>query len=279
MTWYAILWRNRKCRIGLVMLAVFVLMGVFAPWLAPYDPLADSFGLSQTPSAEHWLGTTARGEDVLSQLIHGARISLIVGLAAGTLSTLISLAVGLTSGYLRGIVDEILSFFTNLALVVPVLPLMITLAAYAPVKGIWLVVLIISVTGWAYGARIKRAQIISLRTRDYVTAAKFAGDSTARIIAREILPNMTSLVVVGFMGACMGAIGGEAGLSFIGLGDPQSTSWGTMLNRANTGGAMLSGQWAWLVAPGMAFAALMIALTLINFGVDALSNPHLREED
>ncbi|MFD9947642.1 ABC transporter permease [Nonomuraea sp. NPDC059023] len=276
--WLVILWRNRKCRIGLVMLAGFVVVGLLAPWLAPYGPRDDSFDGSLPPGAGHWLGTTARGEDVLSQLIYGARISLVVGLAAGVLSTVIALAVGLTSGYLGGLVDEILSFFTNLALVVPVLPLMITLAAYSPVKGLWLIVAVISVTGWAYGARIKRAQIISLRTRDYVTAAKFAGDSTARIIMKEIMPNMTSLVVVGFMGACLGAIGGEAGLSFLGLGDPASVSWGAMLNQANNGGAMLTGQWAWLVAPGLAFAGLMIALTLVNFGVDALSNPHLRED-
>ncbi|MDI3418724.1 ABC transporter permease [Streptomyces luteolus] len=275
--WLVILWRNGKCRIGLLMLLVFVLVAVTAPLIAPYSPREDAFAGALGPSADHWLGTTARGEDVFSQLVHGARTSLVVGLVAGTLSTAIALAVGLTAGYLRGIVDEVLSFFTNLVLVVPVLPLMVTLAAYVPVKGLGLIVVVISITGWAHGARIKRSQIITLRTRDYITAAKFAGDSTARIIVREIMPNMTSLIVVGFMGACLGAIGGEAGLAFLGLGDPQTVSWGTMLNQANTGGAMLTGQWAWLVAPGVAFASLMTALTLVNFGVDALSNPHLRE--
>jgi peptide/nickel transport system permease protein len=276
--WFVILWRNRKCRIGLVMLGIFVLIALFAPVIAPAAPRDGSFTASIGPNGSNWLGTTAQGEDVFSQLVYGARTSLVVGLAAGVLSTVIGLAVGLTAGYLRGVVDEVLSFFINLALVVPVLPLMITLAAYAPVKGLWLIIFVISITGWAYGARLKRSQIITLRTRDYITAAKFAGDSTARIIVREILPNMTSLVVVGFMGACLGAIGGEAGLAFLGLGDPTTTSWGTMLNQANAGGAMLTGQWAWLVAPGLAFAALMTALTLINFGVDALSNPHLRED-
>lgn len=276
--WFVILWRNRKCRVGLVMLLVFVLIALLAPVIAPYAPRDGSFTASVGPNGSNWLGTTAQGEDVFSQLVYGARTSLVVGLAAGLISTVIGLAVGLTAGYLRGVVDDVLSFFINLALVVPVLPLMITLAAYAPVKGLWLIIFVISITGWAYGARLKRSQIITLRTRDYITAAKFAGDSTARIIVREILPNMTSLVVVGFMGACLGAIGGEAGLAFLGLGDPTTTSWGTMLNQANAGGAMLTGQWAWLVAPGLAFAALMTALTLINFGVDALSNPHLRED-
>ncbi|MFE6151613.1 ABC transporter permease [Streptomyces sp. NPDC057889] len=276
--WFLILWRNGKCRAGLLLLAGFVLVAVLAPVIAPYSPRADTFGLSQGPSAAHWLGTTARGEDVFSQVIHGTRTSLIVGVVAGTLSTLIAVAVGLTAGYLQGPVDEILSFFINLGLVVPVLPLMITLAAYAPVKGLWLVIIVITVTGWAFGARVKRAQIATLRTRDYVTAAKFAGDSTPRIIVYEIAPNMISLIVVDFMGASLGAIGAEAGLSFLGLGDPHTTSWGTMLNQASMGGAMTTGQWAWLIAPGLALAFLVTSFSLINFGVDALSNPHLRED-
>ncbi|TCC49635.1 ABC transporter permease [Kribbella capetownensis] len=276
--WFVILWRNGKCRVGMLMLAAFIVIAVLAPVIAPYGPRLDEFGASEGPSAAHWLGTTARGEDVFSQLIYGARTSLIVGLVAGVLSTLIAMAVGLTAGYLRGVVDEVLSFFINLGLVVPVLPLMIVLAGYAPVKGLGLIIIVITVTGWAYGARIKRAQIITLRTRDYITAAKFAGDSTARIIAFEIVPNMISLIVVGFMGAALGAIGAEAGLAFLGLGDPQTVSWGTMLNQASLGGALTTGQWAWLVAPGLALALLITSFTLMNFGIDALSNPHLRED-
>ncbi|MCO1594668.1 ABC transporter permease [Micromonospora sp. RHAY321] len=276
--WFVILWRNGKCRIGLLMLGAFVLVALLAPLIAPYDPRGDDFPTSLAPTGGHWLGTTAQGEDVFSQLIVGARTSLIVGLAAGLLSTLIGLVIGLTAGYLQGWVDEVLSFLINLGLVVPALPLMVTLAAYAPVRGLWLIIAVISVTGWAYGARIKRSQIITLRTRDYITAARFAGDGTARIIAREIVPNMTSLIVVGFMGAALGAIGGEAGLAFLGLGDPQTVSWGTMLNQASLGGALLTGQWAWLIAPGLALSLLITSFTLINFGIDALSNPHLRED-
>jgi peptide/nickel transport system permease protein len=276
--WFVILWRNRKCRIGLVLLAAFVLVAVFAPVIAPYGPHDATFPTSTSPSAGHLLGTTAQGEDVFSQLVHGARTSLLVGIVAGVLSTVIGLVVGLTAGYRRGLVDDVLSFFINLGLVVPVLPLMITLAAYAPVRGLWLIIFVITVTGWAYGARIKRSQIITLRTRDYITAARFAGDGTARIILREIVPNMTSLIMVGFMGAALGAIGGEAGLAFLGLGDPQTVSWGTMLYQANVGGALLIGPWAWLVAPGLALSLLIMSFTLINFGIDALSNPHLRED-
>lgn len=276
--WFVILWRNHKCRAGLVLLAVFVLAALLAPLITPADPRYDDFARSAGPSADHWLGTTAQGEDVWSQLVYGARASLIVGVVAGSISTVIGLLIGLLAGYKQGWTDEILSFFINLGLVIPALPLMITLAAYAPVRGLWLIIIVISVTGWAYGARIKRSQIITLRTRDYITAARFAGDGTWRIIFREIVPNMTSLIVVGFMGAALGAIGGEAGLAFLGLGDPQTVSWGTMLNQASLGGAMLTGQWAWLIAPGLALSLLILSFTLINFGIDALSNPHLRED-
>ncbi|WP_020076614.1 ABC transporter permease [Cryocola sp. 340MFSha3.1] len=275
--WYVLLWRDPKCRIGLILLTLFLLTAILAPWIAPYDPRAAVGGPSEGPSAQHWLGTTDSGEDVFSQLIWGARTSLLVGLVAGLISTVIGLIIGLVSGYSQGVVDEILSFLTNLALVVPVLPLIVTLASYSPVRGIGMIIFVISITGWAYGARIKRSQVISLRTRDYVAAAKLAGDSTPRIIVREIMPNMTSLIVVGFMGAALGAIGGEAGLSFLGLGDPQTVSWGGMLNQANIGGALLTGQFAWLVAPGLALALLITSFTLINFGIDTLSNPQLRE--
>lgn len=277
-SWATILWSNRKSRVGLIMLAVFVLAGVFAPWLAPFDPKVTDFGSSLPPSSKHLMGTTAAGQDMLSQLIYGARTSIIVAVLAGLLVTIIALLIGLTAGYLQGWVDEVLSFVINLALVVPVLPLMITIAAYSPVRGLGLIVFVISITGWAWGARVKRAQILTLRSRDYITAARFAGDGTIRIVFREIMPNMMSLVVAGFLGAAGAAIGAEAGLEFLGLGDPTTVSWGTMLYWANNSGAMLTGQWLWLGAPGLCIALLLTSLTLINFGVDALSNPHLRED-
>lgn len=276
--WIRILWANGKSRVGLALLAFFVLAAAFAPLIAPHDPESAEFEAGLAPGGEHWMGTTTQGQDVFSQLIHGARTSLLVGLVAGTVSTVIALLIGLTAGYLRGWIDEFLSGLTNLVLVIPVLPLMITLAAYSPVRGVWLIIFVISVTGWAFAAKIKRAQIITLRTRDYITAAKLAGDGTMRIIFREILPNMSSLVVVGFMGAATAAVGAEAGLEFLGLGDPSTISWGTMLYWADNGGALVTGQWAWLIAPGLALTLLVTAMTLVNFGVDALSNPALREE-
>jgi peptide/nickel transport system permease protein len=276
--WFAILWQNRKSRAGMILLAGFFLVAIFAPLIAPYDPHYNELQSNLGPSRDHLLGTTTRGEDIFSQIVYGARTSLIVGIFGGALATAIALVVGLTAGYLQGLTDEVLSFFINLGLVIPVLPLIAVLASYTSVQGIGIVILIIGITGWAYGARIKRAQIMTLRTRDYITAAVFAGEGFWRILFKEIIPNMMSLIVVGYLGAAAGAIGAEAGLAFLGLGDPETVSWGTTSYWANTQGALVTGQWAWLLAPGLTLALLMTALTLINFGVDALSNPHLREE-
>jgi peptide/nickel transport system permease protein len=204
---------------------------------------------------------------------------LLVGLFGGLFATAVALVIGLVSGYLEGTwVDDVLSFFTNVALVVPVLPLIITLMAYSEVRSVWFTILIIGIISWAGPARAKRAQIITLRNRDFVTSAKFAGDNTLTIIFREILPQMTSLVAAGFFGAATGAIGAEAGLSFLGLGNTQSVSWGTMLYQAQLQGALAQGLWIWLLVPGLALSGLIMALTLINFGIDLISNPYLRED-
>lgn len=276
--WLRILWGNGKSRAGLILVGLFFVVAIFAPEISPYDPRSTNFGQSQGVSLAHPLGTTNQGQDVLSQLIVGTRTSVIVGLVAGLLVTAIAAAIGLLAGYLQGIVDELLSLLINIAIVIPTLPLMIAIASYSPVHGVTLIVFVIALTGWAGGARIKRAQIITLRTREYITAAKFAGDRTFRILFWEIVPNMASLIAAAFLGAAGGAIGAEAGLEFLGLGDPTTISWGTMLYWADNGGALVTGQWGWLIAPGIALAALISSFVLINFGVDALSNPALREK-
>lgn len=277
--WWQVIWSSKKARVGVVILAVYVLVGIFAPLIAPHDPLDSSFTPLAGPSATNWLGTTTSGQDIASQLIYGTRISLLVGLFAGFIATAIALVIGMISGYAEGtLLDDVLSFITNVALVIPALPLIITLVAYSEVRGIWLIVGIISITSWAGAARAKRAQIITLRNRDFVTAAKFSGEGTWRIVFREIMPNMTSLVAASFVGAATGAIGAEAGLAALGLGDSQSVSWGTMLYQSNAQGAIAQGLWLWVFVPGLVLAILMTAMTFINFGVDLLSNPHLRED-
>jgi peptide/nickel transport system permease protein len=277
--WYAIIWSNGKARIGIVLLALFVLMAVFAPLIAPYSSTDASFAPVLPTSAAHPLGTTSQGYDILSQFVYGARLSLLVGLFGGLFATAIAIVIGLTSGYAEGTwLDSVLSFFTNLALVVPVLPLMLVIVAYSETRGLGLLVFVIGITSWAGAARAKRSQIITLRNRDFVTAAKFAGESSWRIVFREILPNMTSLIVASFISAATGAVVAEAGLSFLGFSDPTNISWGQMLTQANANGALVQGLWIWLFVPGIALALLITAMAFINFGVDLLSNPHLRED-
>lgn len=276
--WYSVIWSSKKARVGIIIVAIYVLVAIFAPLIAPHSPTDGSFDPLTPPSGDHPLGTNVGGQDVLSQLIYGTRVSLLVGLLGGTLATLIALVIGMVSGYTEGtIVDDVLSFFTNVALVIPVLPLIIVLVAYSSVRGIGLIIGVIAITSWAGAARSKRAQIITLRNRDFVTAAKFSGEGPLRIVFFEIMPNMTSLVAAAFVGAATGAIGAEAGLAVLGLGSSDSVSWGTILYQADAAGAVSQGLFAWVFVPGLVLAVLITAMSFINFGVDLLSNPHLRE--
>jgi len=272
------LWSNKKSRAGLIMLMVFVFIAIFGPFFAPYSVNDTSFVANLVFSPQHWLGTTQAGQDVLSELIVGTRISLISAFAVGAIATTLSSVIGLTAGYVGGWVDEVLSFVTNVFLVMPSLPLLIVIASYAPGKGIGLTILIVSLTSWPWGARVLRSQAVTLRTRDFVTSAWLIGDGTGRILLREVFPNMLSLVMANFFGASSFGLLTVVGLQFLGLGDPNATSWGSMLYWANNSGALLNGQWGWILAPGVCIALFGMSLVLVNFGIDALSNPRLRED-
>jgi peptide/nickel transport system permease protein len=272
------LWSNGKARIGIVILAAFILVAVLAPLIAPHSPTSTSFTPYEGPSSDNWFGTTGNGQDVFSQVVYGARVSLVVGLLAGAGATLVAVTIGLIAGYRPGAVDEVLSFFTNLALVIPGLPLMIILAAYVPSRSVWTIVIVVAFTSWATGARVIRSQAKSLRSRDFVTSAIFSGERLVRVVFREILPNMTSLVAASFFAAATAAVMAEASLEFLGLGNPNTVSWGTILYYAQQQNSLLTGQWVLVFAPGLAIALLAVSFTLINFGVDALSNPRLREK-
>jgi peptide/nickel transport system permease protein len=272
------MWGNGKARLGLIILGLIVCMAVFAPVIAPHSPTATNFTPYSGPSSVNWLGTTGNGLDVLSQLVYGSRVSLLVGMVAGALATLVAATLGLIAGYRPGVIDEILGFVTNLALVIPALPLMIILAAYLQGRSVWTIVLVVALTSWATGARVIRSQTSTLRTREFITAAVFSGERLLRVAFREILPNMTSLVAASFFAAATAAVLAEASLEFLGLGNPSTVSWGTILYYAEQQNALLTGQWLMVLAPGLAIVLLMVSLTLINFGVDALSNPRLREK-
>jgi peptide/nickel transport system permease protein len=272
------LWSNGKARTGIIVLGLIIVVAIFAPLLAPHSPSATSFTPYQGPSGTNLLGTTGNGQDVFSQLIYGSRISLIVGVLAGAAATFVAVTLGLIAGYRPGVVDEVLGFITNLVLVIPGIPLMIILAAYLQGRSVWTIVLVVAFTSWATGARVIRSQTSTLRTREFVTSAVFSGERLLRVVFREILPNMTSLVAASFFAAATAAVLAEASLEFLGLGNPSTVSWGTILYAAQQQNALLTGQWLMVLAPGLAIVLLMVSFTLINFGVDALSNPRLREK-
>jgi peptide/nickel transport system permease protein len=272
------LWSNRKASIGLSLLGLFIAVAAFAPLLAPHSPTATTFTPYSDPNGTNWFGTTGNGQDVFSQMVYGARVSLLVGLLAGLCATFVAVTIGLIAGYRPGIVDEVLSFITNLALVIPAIPLMIILAAYIPSRSVWTIVAVVTFTSWATGARVIRSQASTLRAREFVTSAVFSGERLFRVAFREILPNMTSLVAGSFFAAATAAVMAEASLEFLGLGNPSTVSWGTILYYAQQQNALLTGQWVMVFAPGLAIALLALSFTMINFGVDALSNPRLREK-
>ena len=268
---------NTKAIVGLFIIAVFVIIAVFAPWIAPDNPTAEVYPLSQAPSFAHLFGTNALGQDVFSQIVYGSRISLEVAFIAGVLATFISLFVGVTAGYLRGWIDQLLSWLTNLFLVIPGMPLVIVLSSYMRFRGEWPIITVIALTGWAWSARSLRAQTLSVRERDYVLHAKLVGQRWWSVVAGEILPNMASLVLSGLLFSMISALLTEAGLDFLGLGNVDVVSWGTMLYWAQNNEALLNGLWWWFVPPGVAIALFGGALALLNFSLDEITNPRLRK--
>ncbi len=269
--------RQPKAIVGLVILLVFALMAVFAPLIAPGDPSRFVARQNQPPSVQHWLGTTGQGQDVFQQMVWGSRISLGIGFSVGLLTTLIGLVVGMVAGYLHGIVDGILNLFTNVFLIIPGLPLLITLASYLP-PGTVTVILVLTFTGWAWGARVFRSQTLSLREKDFVSASVVSGEGIPYIVFVEILPNMFSLVVSSFFGATAYAIGADAGLAFLGFEDVNAVSWGTMLFWASNNSALLMGTWWTFVPPGLCIALVAFATTLLIYAMDDVTNPRLKSE-
>lgn len=266
-----------KAVIGLVLLVFFILIALFAPLLAPYDPSAYVDRPNQPPSAQHWLGTTGQGQDVFSQLVYGARISLFIGFTVGILSTLIGLLVGMIAGYLPGLVDGILNLFTNVFLLIPGLPLLITLASFLP-QGMVTVILVLSFTGWAWPARVFRSQMLCLREKDFVFASVVSGERMPRIVFAEILPNMLSLVISSLFGSVVYAIASDASLAFLGFENVNIVSWGTMLYWASNNSALLQQAWWTFLPPGLCIALVSFSTTMLIYALDEVTNPRLRNE-
>ena len=268
--------RNRKAVAGALLLLVFVVLAIFPGQIAPDDPTAQIYLPALGPSWHHLLGTTGRGEDVFSQLVWGTRMSLVIALAVGALATALSVLIGVSAAYLGGIADGILSLITDVILVLPIFPLIIVIAAYRKNSGLFTLVVVLGALGWSYGARQLRVQALSLRSRDFLEAARVRGERKAYVILFEILPTMTSLIVATFLGSALYAVLTAAGLQFIGLGDPNSQSWGTMLYWAQNGEALFAGMPLWAIAPGICIALLGASCALLNYAFDEISSPALR---
>ena len=274
------LWRavahNRKALVGLGLLLIFVVLAVIPGEIAPDDPRAKIYPRGLGPSWHHLFGTTAYGEDVFSQLVFGTRQSILIAFAVGGLATLIAVLVGVSAGYLGGTTDGVLSLITDVILVIPIFPLIIVIAAYERNSGLLTLVVVLGVLGWSYGARQLRSQTLSLRRRDFLEAARVRGERKSYVIVHEILPTMTSLILASFLGAALYAVLFAAGLQFIGLGDPNSQSWGTMLYWAENNEALGAGMPYWAIMPGVCIALLGASFALLNYAFDEISSPSLR---
>jgi peptide/nickel transport system permease protein len=269
--------RNRKALAGSLLLLLFVVLAIFPGQIAPDDPNAEVFRPGLGASWHHLLGTTAYGQDVFSQIVWGTRQSLLIAVAVGGLATALAVIVGVSAAYLGGLADGFLSLVTDVILVIPIFPLVIVIAAYEKNAGFLTLVLVLGALGWSYGARQLRSQTLALRSRDFLEAARVRGERRLYIILFEILPTMTSLIVASFLGAALYAVLAAAGLQFVGLGDPNSLSWGTMLYWAQNNEALGANMVLWAIMPGVCVAALGAAFALLNYAFDEVSNPALRK--
>jgi peptide/nickel transport system permease protein len=274
-------WRNLpfKAKVGAVLFGVFVLAAIIGPELAPYDPSyqnPDPALLMAHPSAQHLLGTTQTGQDVLSQVLAGVRQTIVLALVVGVIATALSVIVGVTSAFLRGVWDEVLSLISNVFLVIPALPLLILLLGYLNGKGQWPTIIVLSVLGWPWGARVVRAQTLMIRNRDFIAASRESGEKTWRILACEIIPNEVSLIAASFVNTVLYAIGASVALAFVGLTDLSNWSLGTILFWAQSNQALTLGAWWWFVPPGLAVALIGTSLVLLNTGIDEFGSPRLR---
>jgi peptide/nickel transport system permease protein len=271
-----LLFRTKRGLFGVSLLGLFGFLAVFGALLAPEDPRASSTDVLVGPSVSHLLGTTEAGSDVLSQLMVGARVSIVVGFAAAFISSVLGAAVGLIGGYFGGWTDRILDALENWFLVIPTLPLMIVLARLLD-PSLTVLIAVIGLTSWAGTGRIVRAQVLTLRERAFVERARALGAKDSYIIRTHILPNTLPLIFANTVLIVAVAILSEAALAFLGLGDPTRISWGSMLENAFSSGAPSAGAWWYVVPPGLCITLLVLAVSLIGYLFEEHVNPRLRE--
>lgn len=272
-----LLLRNPKSAFGIGLLGSIILVSAIAPLLTSHAANEAGELPAQPPSWAHPFGTTDQGYNVWSQVVYGGRISLLVAGFASVIGMAIAITLGLLAAYSGGWRDDLINLFTNVFLVIPVLPLLLVISSFLTVTGPVTMALIIGATSWAIETRILRGQALSLRNRDFILAAKVAGESTTRIVFGEFLPNMLSRIAAGFAFVFVQAIFYEAALEFLGFGDANKISWGTILFWAANNSTLLQGEWWHFVFPGLAISLTVLAIVFINYGIDELSNPRLQQ--
>jgi peptide/nickel transport system permease protein len=272
----AALFASKRGRISIGILGVFVFVAVFGALIAPYDPRASSTAVLEPPSSAHLLGTTELGSDVLSQVLVGARVSMVVGLAAAVISSVLGSAVGLVGGYFGGTTDRVFDSVENWFLVIPQLPLMVVLARVLE-PSLTVLIAVIGLTSWAGTGRIVRSQVLTLKERAFVERARALGASDWHIMRTHVLPNALPLIFANTVLIVAVAILAEAGLSFLGLGDPTALSWGTMLEHGFAAGAPSAGAWWYIVPPGLCITVLVFAIGLIGYALEHQINPRLQD--
>lgn len=266
---------NRKAAVGAVILLVICFVAAFPGLIAPDNPHAAIYASDAGPSAKHLLGTMQLGQDVFSQLIWSTRLTLIVTLIVSSIATFVSMIVGVTAAYVGGVTDRVLTVVTDVFLILPVLPLLILLAAYLP-PGVTSLIIVLCITSWAFQARQLRSQGLAVRNRDFLVAARVRGERPLYIIMVEIVPTMTSLLAASFLSLAVYVVGFAASLQFLGLGNSSDLMWGTMLYNAQAASALEAGNAWWALAPGAAVAVLGTAFALLNYAFDEIGNPALR---
>jgi peptide/nickel transport system permease protein len=277
---WAVYRRNKMGMWGLYILAFFIAVAVFAPLIASkdgLDPTCACTGKPFSPPSLHFpFGTDNFGRSVLTLTIWGSRISLVVGLVATLISIVIGSLIGIVAGFRGGWSETILMRLTDWFLVIPFLPLAIVLVSVLG-RSLAVIIIVIGVTSWPSTARVVRAQVLSVKTRPYVERSRALGASGWHLIGRHILPNVGPLIFANTILLIAIAILSESALAFLGLGDPLSISWGTVLEFAFGAGAAGAGQWWWLVPPGLAIVFVVLAFTMCGFALDEILNPKLRE--
>ena len=275
--WLRLLLANPKSRFGLLVVAFMIVIAVIAPWISVNNPTDfNILATRQAPSWNHLFGTTDQGSDIFSQVVLGTRRSLILGAAAAVIATTLAATLGILAAYAGGIIDEVVNFLTNVFLVIPTIPLLIVISGYLKARGMTTMILVLGLTLWAFEARILRGQALSLKNRDFVQAAKVAGESTWRIVFGELMPNMISRISAAFVLVFYIALLVDAGLEFLGLGDTSHVSWGMVLYWAQTNSTVLQGEWWPFLFPGLALVITVVGLVFLLAGIDEVSNPRLR---